>query len=136
MSIYKIFDKTTGKVVENGATTNPVVVELNVEQEQIKSIAKTGDDLTINLESGEQVTVKDYYSGSNANQMVVKNAEGQYFELNLDGLNAEGLFTEVNYSPIENFTDYLYKDASIFSNMAVIGGGIAAGLAGIAVAVS
>ena len=40
MSIYKIYDQATGKVVENGATANPIVVELNTERVNIKNILK------------------------------------------------------------------------------------------------
>ena len=50
MSIYKIYDQATGKVVENGATANPIVVELNTERVNIKNILKDGNDLIVTLD--------------------------------------------------------------------------------------
>ena len=108
MSIYKIYDQATGKVVENGATANPIVVELNTERVNIKNILKDGNDLIVTLNSGEEITVKEFYNGEDANKLVIKETDGLYYEVNLSQLNEQGLFEAVDYTPIENFTDYLY----------------------------
>ncbi len=105
MSIYKIYDQATGKVVENGATANPIVVELNTERVNIKNILKDGNDLIVTLNSGEEITVKEFYNGEDANKLVIKETDGLYYEVNLSQLNEQGLFEAVDYTPIENFTD-------------------------------
>ncbi|MDY6458065.1 BapA prefix-like domain-containing protein, partial [Acinetobacter faecalis] len=121
MSLFAIYDQKTGQVIENGITNNPVVVELNVERANVKSIYKDGNDLIVSLHSGEEITIKDYYNGQDLNKLVIKDSSGAYYEVNLSQLNEQGLFEVVDYTPIESFTDYLYKDTSIFNNELVMG---------------
>ncbi|MDY6531417.1 BapA/Bap/LapF family prefix-like domain-containing protein, partial [Acinetobacter faecalis] len=110
MSIYKIYDQATGKVVENGATANPIVVELNTERVNIKNILKDGNDLIVTLNSGEEITVKEFYNGEDANKLVIKETDGLYYEVNLSQLMFE--FAAEDVLENKDSTDQDLKDAT------------------------
>ncbi|MCU4581376.1 BapA prefix-like domain-containing protein [Acinetobacter gyllenbergii] len=86
----------------------PSIVQIGVNQADIKSMIKQGNDLVITLKNGEKIIVSDFYSAENLTEhsLAVAKDDGTYAVAEFDD---SGKF--VRYTPATSLTQFAYTDA-------------------------
>lgn len=102
-TLIQVFDKSTGEgaevpLAELEASTNSVF-KVPVGPEQVESFEARGDDLLIVLQSGEEVTIPDFFVGEatdERNELVLEDADGVMWWGQYESPWSEFSFAEIN----------------------------------------
>lgn len=133
VSIISELTGVTSNVEASEVTlTSPSVVKLQLERSDIASITRTGQDMVIKLNSGETITLKNFYveNSQGANHLVLEDSHGALWWVENPG---EGL----HFQQIDNLDGFMIADGHseggaiwpwVLGGVAVAAGiGIAAG---------
>ncbi|RFC82841.1 BapA/Bap/LapF family prefix-like domain-containing protein, partial [Acinetobacter sichuanensis] len=128
MTNISIVSKTTWKSVDilnpSFSLNKPSVVILKCNKEEIKDIARNGDNLVITLENGEVIQIENFFAMDNS---LVLEDNDKLLWVQFSDLNHVALET-VNYAGIEHVEPLLYDDgAGVWPFVAGVAGAIATG---------
>lgn len=92
----------------------PSIVQIGVNQDDIKSIMKQGNDLVITLENGEKIIISDFYTDANVTEhtLAFLEQDGSYSIAQFDD---SGQF--VRYVPTTQLTQFAYTQSPSQSMM-------------------
>ncbi|RKG36018.1 hypothetical protein D7V20_15585, partial [Acinetobacter rongchengensis] len=88
------------------------IFKANLDKADIVKIIKVGNNLEVELNTGEKIVLDDYFLGEKPKELVLETANQQYFLVNFQEFNAEGVATKVDYLGINDFQDYLSEGQS------------------------
>ncbi|ENX40390.1 Ig-like repeat protein Blp2 [Acinetobacter sp. NIPH 2100] len=85
----------------------PSIVQIGVNQADIKSIIKQGNDLVITLKNGEKIILSDFYTDANLTEhtLAISKADGSYAVAEFDD---SGKF--VRYAPTTSLAQFAYTE--------------------------
>ena len=108
MTTKPIYEKGTVQVITfDKENISHRIFKANLDKADIAKITKVGNNLEVELNTGEKIVLDDYFSGKPPKELVLEAANEQYFLVNLQEFNAEGVATKVDYLGINDFQDYL-----------------------------
>ena len=132
MTNITVYEKGTAKIITSDMVdTHHAVYKADLDRADIKQITKVNNNLEIELQNGEKVTIENFFVGQKPKEFVIESADGKYFLVNMLEFDANGVATKVDYLGITDFQDYLVDgQSSVVPVWAWVAG--AAGLIGIA----
>ncbi|MFW2079235.1 SwmB domain-containing protein, partial [Acinetobacter sp. ULE_I010] len=132
MTNITVYEKGTAKTITSDMVdTHHAVYKADLDRADIKQITKVNNNLEIELQNGEKVTIENFFVGQKPKEFVIESADGKYFLVNMLEFDANGVATKVDYLGIADFQDYLVDgQSSVVPVWAWVAG--AAGLIGIA----
>ncbi len=108
-----VFSKKNSNILQDAQLKSvvldqPSIVQIGVNQADIKSIIKQGNDLVITLKNGEKIVVSGFYSNENLTEhsLALAKVDGTYAVAEFDD---SGKF--VRYAPATSLTQFAYTDA-------------------------
>ncbi|NNP70577.1 Ig-like repeat protein Blp2 [Acinetobacter sp. Ac_5812] len=113
MTRVVVFSKKNSNILQDAQLKSvvldqPSIVQIGVNQADIKSIIKQGNDLVITLKNGEKIIVSGFYSDENLTEhsLALTKEDGTYAVAEFDD---SGKF--VRYAPATSLTQFAYTDA-------------------------
>ncbi|ENX58900.1 MULTISPECIES: Ig-like repeat protein Blp2 [Acinetobacter] len=113
MTRVVVFSKKNSNILQDAQLKSvvldqPSIVQIGVNQADIKSIIKQGNDLVITLKNGEKIVVSGFYSNENLTEhsLALAKVDGTYAVAEFDD---SGKF--VRYAPATSLTQFAYTDA-------------------------
>ncbi|MEN5173767.1 Ig-like repeat protein Blp2 [Acinetobacter higginsii] len=113
MTRVVVFSKKNSNILQDAQLKSvvldqPSIVQIGVNQADIKSIIKQGNDLVITLKNGEKIVVSGFYSNENLTEhsLALAKEDGTYAIAEFDD---SGKF--VRYAPATSLTQFVYTDA-------------------------
>ncbi|MCH7297318.1 Ig-like repeat protein Blp2 [Acinetobacter higginsii] len=113
MTRVVVFSKKNSNILQDAQLKSvvldqPSIVQIGVNQADIKSIIKQGNDLVITLKNGEKIVVSGFYSNENLTEhsLALAKEDGTYAVAEFDD---SGKF--VRYAPAASLTQFVYTDA-------------------------
>lgn len=113
MTRVVVFSKKNSNILQDAQLKSvvldqPSIVQIGVNQADIKSIIKQGNDLVITLKNGEKIVVRGFYSDENLTEhsLALAKEDGTYAVAEFDD---SGKF--VRYAPATSLTQFAYTDA-------------------------
>lgn len=114
MTRVVVFSKKNSNVLQDAQLKSvvldqPSIVQIGVNQADIKSMIKQGNDLVITLKNGEKIIVSGFYSDENLTEhsLAIAKEDGTYAVAEFDD---SGKF--VRYTPATSLTQFAYTDAA------------------------
>ncbi|WP_436899178.1 Ig-like repeat protein Blp2 [Acinetobacter gyllenbergii] len=114
MTRVVVFSKKNSNVLQDAQLKSvvldqPSIVQIGVNQVDIKSMIKQGNDLVITLKNGEKIIVSGFYSDENLTEhsLAIAKEDGAYAVAEFDD---SGKF--VRYTPATSLTQFAYTDAA------------------------
>jgi len=112
MTRVVVFSKKNSNILHDAQLKSvvldqPSIVQIGVNQADIKSIIKQGNDLVITLKNGEKIIVSDFYTDGNLteNSLAISKTDGSYAIAEFDD---SGKF--VGYSPATSLAQFAYTE--------------------------
>lgn len=112
MTRVVVFSKKNSNILQDSQLKSvvldqPSIVQIGVNQADIKSIIKQGNDLVITLKNGEKIIVSDFYTDGNLteNSLAISKTDGSYAIAEFDD---SGKF--VGYSPATSLAQFAYTE--------------------------
>lgn len=112
MTRVVVFSKKNSNILQDAQLKSvvleqPSIVQIGVNQADIKSIIKQGNDLVITLKNGEKIIVSDFYTDGNLteNSLAISKTDGSYAIAEFDD---SGKF--VGYSPATSLAQFAYTE--------------------------
>ena len=86
----------------------PAIIQVGVPKQDIKSLTKSGNNLTITLKNGEQIVLENFFTvdTAKAHSLTFPEPNGSFVVANF---NSQGKF--VNYSGLQKLDALLYEGA-------------------------
>ena len=113
MTRVVVFSKKNSNILQDAQLKSvvldqPSIVQMGVNQADIKSMIKQGNDLVITLKNGEKIVVSGFYSDDNLTEhsLALVKEDGTYAVAEFDD---SGKF--VRYAPASSLTQFAYTDA-------------------------
>lgn len=113
MTRVVVFSKKNSNILQDAQLKSvvldqPSIVQMGVNQADIKSMIKQGNDLVITLKNGEKIVVSGFYSDNNLTEhsLALVKEDGTYAVAEFDD---SGKF--VRYAPASSLTQFAYTDA-------------------------
>ncbi|WP_343620981.1 Ig-like repeat protein Blp2 [Acinetobacter proteolyticus] len=113
MTRVVVFSKKNSNILQDAQLKSvvldqPSIVQMGVNQADIKSMIKQGNDLVITLKNGEKIVVSGFYSDNNLTEhsLALVKEDGTYAVAEFDD---SGKF--VRYVPASSLTQFAYTDA-------------------------
>ncbi|MEN8382776.1 Ig-like domain-containing protein, partial [Acinetobacter radioresistens] len=134
MADISIISKETAQQVEHIGNSfklgEPVVVVIDVAPEEVASIDRSGNNLTITLKNGEQIYIENYFAADNS--LVFKNDQNQLLLAQVTDASG-AILDPISYLNLEEVTPLLYGAESEAFVPWLVG---AVGIGGLAAAVT
>ncbi|MDK8756555.1 BapA/Bap/LapF family prefix-like domain-containing protein, partial [Acinetobacter radioresistens] len=134
MADISIISKETAQQVEHIGNSfklgEPVVVVIDVAPEEVASIDRSGNNLTITLKNGEQIYIENYFAADNS--LVFKNDQNQLLLAQVTDASG-AILDPISYLNLEEVTPLLYGAESEAYVPWLVG---AVGIGGLAAAVT
>lgn len=85
----------------------PSIVQIGINQADIKSIIKQGNDLVITLKNGEKIIISSFYTDANISEhtLAIPNEDGSYAIAQFDD---SGRF--IRYVPVTQLSEFVYSE--------------------------
>lgn len=113
MTRVVVFSKKNSNILQDAQLKSvvldqPSIVQMGVNQADIKSMIKQGNDIVITLKNGEKIVVSGFYSDDNLTEhsLALVKEDGTYAVAEFDD---SGKF--VRYAPASSLTQFAYTDA-------------------------
>lgn len=111
MADISIISKETAQQVEHIGNSfklgEPVVVVIDVAPEEVASIDRSGNNLTITLKNGEQIYIENYFAADTDNSLVFKNNQNQLLLAQVTDASG-AILDPISYLNLEEVTPLLY----------------------------